>query len=172
MRLTLLIFFVLLLTFAFADEGDEGAVTDEGAEGDGKEVLEVTEDGEWKDSKELMRDIQGINEDYVWIVQFHDNDPEQDLATGLSDCVTNNQKLQDQSYQSLTYEVHSVDINNKRFRDAMDALGMTSNQFQATYPTALVMRRRKGMFAWGNDLASAICERLTEVADGNIDPYA
>ena len=171
MRLTWLLI-AFLLMFAFAEDGDEPAATNDDTDGDGKAVLEVTEDGEWKDSKELMRDIQGINEDYVWIVQFHDNDPEQELASGLSGCLSDNQKLQDKSYQSLTYEVHSVDINNKRFRDAMDALGMTSNQFQATYPTALVMRRRKGMFAWGNDLADAICERLTEVADGNIDPYA
>jgi hypothetical protein len=170
MRLTWLLF-AFLLAIAFAQEDADAGAGDAGDE-DRKEVLEVTADGEWKDSKEMMRAIQGINEDYVWIVQFHDNDPETTLATTVSDCLTNAQKLQDKSYQSLNYEVHSIDINNKRYRDAMDALGMTSNQFQATYPTALVMRRRKGMFAWGYDLGQAVCERLTEVADGNIDPYA
>ncbi len=29
-----------------------------------------------KDSANLMRLIQGINETTVWIIQFHDNDPE------------------------------------------------------------------------------------------------
>ena len=48
---------------------------------------------------------------------------------------------------------------------------MTSNQFQASYPVALVMRKRKGLFAWGFDLAKAVSERLAEVADGKTDPY-
>jgi hypothetical protein len=54
----------------------------------------------------------------------------------------------------------------------MESLGMKTNQFQGTYPVALVMRKRKGLFAWGYELSQAICERLPEVADGKIDPYA
>jgi hypothetical protein len=33
-----------------------------------------------------------------------------------------------------------------------------------------MMRKRKGLFAWGKDLGQAIVERLPEVADGKIDP--
>jgi len=118
-----------------------------------------------------MRFIQGINETSVWIIQFHDNDPEDNFVNAIKDELKNNPTLKDQSYQKLEYKVGSVDINNKQFEDALQQLGMTSNQFQATYPVALVMRKRKGVFAWGFDLAKAVSERLAEVADGKTDPY-
>ena len=122
-------------------------------------------------SKELMRYLQGINETTVWIVQFHDNDPEANFVQTIKDELANNDALKDVTYQKLHYRVAIVDVNNKQFEDAMNQLGMTSNQFQATYPVALVMRKRKGLFAWGFDLGKAVSERLTDVADGKTDPF-
>ncbi len=74
MRLSLLFLMLAFVLVVRADEPPEDPNKDK----DGKKdlVVEVGDDTEWKDSKELMRDIQGINEDTVWIVQFHDNDPE------------------------------------------------------------------------------------------------
>ena len=124
-----------------------------------------------KDSANLMRLIQGINETTVWIIQFHDNDQEDGFTQAIKDELKNNPTLKDVSYQKLDYKVASIDVNNKQFEDALQQLGMTSNQFQATFPVALVMRKRKGVFAWGYDLAKAVSERLAEVADGKTDPY-
>jgi hypothetical protein len=119
----------------------------------------------------MLKQIQGINESTVWIVQFHDNDPEENMKDNINKCF-DDEPLSDKSYTSLRYRVAKVDVNNPKFSDAMEALGMKSNQFQGTYPVALVMRKRKGLFAWGYDLAGAVCERMPEVADGTIDPYA
>ena len=117
-----------------------------------------------------MDKIQGIEESTVWIVQFHDNDEE----AGLKDTIEaglGESPYTDDSYQELSYKLTSVDVNDKKFDDAREALGMTSNQFQATYPVALVMRKRKGLFAWGYDLGESVLERMHEVADGNTDPF-
>ena len=122
-------------------------------------------------SKELMRYIQGINETTVWIVEFHDNDPEEKFTDNIKTELASNDLLKDVTYQKLHYRVGVVDVNNKLFEDAMQQLGMTSNQFQATYPVALVMRKRKGLFAWGKDLAKSVSERLADVADGKTDPF-
>lgn len=129
------------------------------------------EDVEFQDSRGLLQKIQGINESVVWIIQFHDNDPEKDVSNKLVKCFED-EHLSDKSYTSLKYKVTQIDVNNVKFDQAMETLGMKSNQFQGTFPVALVMRKRKGLFAWGFDLTQAVCERLAEVADGNIDPYA
>ena len=118
-----------------------------------------------------MRLLQGINETTVWIIQFHDNDPEAKFADNIKTELANNDLLKAPAYQTLHYKVATVDVNNKLFDDAVQQLGMTSNQFQASYPVALVMRKRKGLFAWGNDLAKAAAERLADVADGKTDPF-
>ena len=125
-------------------------------------------------SKELMGLLQGINETTVWVVNFHDNDSEDKFTTftdSLKNEIATNPLVKDPTYQKLHYKIASVNINNKLFETAINDLGMTSNQYQGTYPIALVMRKRKGLFAWGADLAKAVSERLADVADGKTDPF-
>ena len=57
-------------------------------------VTEIT----LKDSAHLMRLIQGINETSVWVIQFHDNDPEEGFVANLKDELKNNPTLKDQTY--------------------------------------------------------------------------
>ena len=70
-------------------------------------------------SKELMRYIQGINETTVWIVEFHDNDPEEKFTDNIKTELASNDLLKDVTYQKLHYRVGVVDVNNKLFEDAM-----------------------------------------------------
>jgi len=65
----------------------------------------------------------------------------------------------------------SIDINDKKWADTLDELGMTGASFQATYPVAMIMRKRKGLFCWGYELSEAVLDRLWEVINGNTDPY-
>lgn len=166
MRTFAIVLLVAIVAFA-ADPAKPAPAGGPAPEAPKIDITEVT----FADSKELLQKIQGINESTVWIVQFHDNDPEKDVATKLADCFKE-ESLKDKSYTSLKYQVAQIDVNNNKFDQAMEALAMKSNTFQGTYPVALVMRKRKGLFAWGFDLTQAVCERLPEVADGKIDPYA
>lgn len=170
--IVLLMLALLMFTSMGQEEADATADADATEEETGGATVEEVE---FVDSKQLMRDIQGIEEDTVWIIQFHDNDEED----GLKDTIEAGLKEDpytdhsgDVIYEDLSYKLASIDINNSKFDAAREALGMTSNQFQATYPVALVMRKRKGLFAWGWDLGQSVLERMWEVADGNIDPYA
>lgn len=156
MRHSALLMLVLLACTAFGEDDPNQAAA-------AKTVTEV----EFEDSDKLMKAIQGIEEDTVWIVEFHDNDPEKTLKDTLNEALKK-EPLDAKEYQSLDYKVVSIDINETKFDKALEALGMTSNEFQATYPVALVMRKRKGLFAWGYDLGQAVAERLTEVADGKV----
>ena len=103
MKLYLLLFMILAIAFA---QEEEAPAEDPAAEDSGDTAEEesgaTVEEFELKDSKELMRTIQGINEDTVWIIQFHDNDPEDDLLDGIKDCLSSD-KLEDDSYQELIY---------------------------------------------------------------------
>ena len=74
----------------------------------------------------------------MWIVQFFDNDKEEDLMQEIADCL-GEEKYQKDQYQDLTYVVSEVNINDKRYKSAMNKLGMNSNDFMATYPVGLVM---------------------------------
>ena len=126
---------------------------------------------EFKDSSTLMKLLQGIEEDTVWIVEFYDITQVDSLDTKL------NTEFAKAPYKDdipnletdLTYKLLVVDINDPKYGDAMEKLGMHSNQFQATYPVALVMRKRKGFFAWGKTLETSIAERAWEVVKDMID---
>ena len=118
-----------------------------------------------------MKTIQGINEQTVWIIEFHDQNPEDGLLDDIS-ASFDTDPYDDEAYHELKYRFISVDTNDSKWDDAMDALGMTSNDFQGTFPVALVMRKRKGLFCWGFDLKDSIMERLFEVADEKVSPYA
>jgi hypothetical protein len=45
----------------------------------------------------------------------------------IKDSLANNDKLKVDPYNKLDYRIAEVNINNKKFDDAMEALGMTSN---------------------------------------------
>ena len=134
MKLYLFLFFLLAIVFAQDDDPaaapEDPAVEDDPAAEDAEEEESGAnvQEFELKDSKDLMKTIQGINEDTVWVIQFHDNDPEDELLDGVKACLGSDQ-MQDDSYQELDYQLTAIDINNHKFDDAMDALGMTSNQF-------------------------------------------
>jgi hypothetical protein len=131
MRTSALLLVALLAVTIFA-EPDPNEAT-----GPDVEKFEV------KDSQELMKTIQGINEDKVWIVQFYDlhkyagkmttgegDDKEEvdaDMEAKIKNSLTNNDKLKVVPYNTLKYRLTEVNVNNKKFDDAMEALGMTSN---------------------------------------------
>ena len=92
----------------------------------------------WDDGEAMLRDIQGIGESTMWIVQFFDDDKENDLMEEIADCL-GEEKYQKDTYQDLTYVVSEVNINDKRYKSAMSRLGMTANDFTPTYPVGLVM---------------------------------
>lgn len=176
MRIKVFLLLALLMLFivrAQEDGEDAGEDAAEDAEEDGAEDESTVdiEAFEVEDSKDLMLQIQSINEATIWIVEFHDSDPEEELMDQIKEGL-GKERYEDESYQELKYRFISLDVNDGDWDDAMDDLGMTSNDFQGTYPVALVMRKRKGLFAWGYELSEAILERLWEVADEKISPYA
>ena len=79
MRIKLLILLAMMLVFfvgnvnceaeAEAEAEDEGGIT--------------IEDFDAEDSEDLMEKIQGIAESTVWIIEFHDSDPEEGLKDDI-----------------------------------------------------------------------------------------
>ena len=148
MRIKLLILLAMMLVFfvgnvnceaeAEAEAEDEGGIT--------------IEDFDAEDSEDLMEKIQGIAESTVWIIEFHDSDPEEglkdDIQAGFSE-----EPYDEPEYEDYKYKFMSIDINDKKWADTLDELGMTGASFQATYPVAMIMRKRKGLFCWGYELS-------------------
>ena len=174
MKAITLLLFALLMMFAMAQEEEppvegEEAPAEEGAAEEAEEEDEtgVREEVTFDDSDKMLEAIKGIAESTVWVIQFHDNDPETGMMDSINTCLDSKQYDED-DYQELNYKYSEIDINSKKFEKALEDLGMNSNEFQATYPVALVMRKRKGLFAWGYDLGQAVCERMWEVADEKV----
>lgn len=168
-----LMFFVAVHAQGEDAEAEEGDPAVDGSEEGDEEVVEeevvelVINEMEFSKGAELNTSIKGIGENKVWLIQFFNEDKEDDMPNKILDCLAT-EKYNDDKYFDLEYIYSEVDISNKKFDEAMTELKMDTSSFQVTYPTVLMMRKRKGLFAFGYDLADAVCERLDNVVDGKI----
>ena len=74
----------------------------------------------------------------MWIIQWYDNDKEEGFFDEIVDCLQT-EPYQADKYLDLRYVISEIDINDKKYKSAMDKMGMTSNAFTVTYPVGLMM---------------------------------